>query len=302
MNIVTHNGYFHADDAFAIATLQIAGVAGTVTRTRDADKVASADMRIDVGRHNDPATGDFDHHQPGGAGKRANGIPYASFGLVWKHYGQQLTGHPDAAARVDRRLVQPIDADDTGVASFKPNFESVEPYTISKIIGLFNPSWANQPTLEDYDKPFTHAVAFAKDVLEREISDAKSYIKAVEQVREAIASASDPRIIELERRMPWEETVITEAPEALVVIFQSERGDWSVQTVKDQIGEFTNRRDLPEEWAGKIGDELAEVTGVADALFAHTARFLVTAKSKEGALELAKKGISDSKLVGAESG
>ena len=49
-----------------------------------------------------------------------------------------------------------------------------------------------------------------------------------------------------------------------------------------------NRRDLPEGWAGLRDKELARVTGVSDAVFAHRNRFMAVAKSKEGAIALAK--------------
>ncbi len=58
-----------------------------IVRTRDEALLAAADVRVDIGGRSDPASGDFDHHQRGGAGERANGIRYASFGLVWRHHG-----------------------------------------------------------------------------------------------------------------------------------------------------------------------------------------------------------------------
>jgi len=44
-----------------------------------------------------------------------NGIPYASFGLVWKEYGQALTGNIESAKFIDEQLVQGIDGADNGV-------------------------------------------------------------------------------------------------------------------------------------------------------------------------------------------
>ena len=58
-----------------------------------------------MGGRSDPATGDFDHHQKGGAGERENGIRYASFGLVWREHGEALAGGAEAAAAIDERLV-----------------------------------------------------------------------------------------------------------------------------------------------------------------------------------------------------
>ena len=113
MRVATHPGNFHADDVFAVAVLRLAHGPIELVRTRD-ERVASADVRVDVGGRSDPATGDFDHHQRGGAGERANGIRFASFGLVWRAHGEALAGGRGGGGRVDERLVQGVDANDTG--------------------------------------------------------------------------------------------------------------------------------------------------------------------------------------------
>jgi uncharacterized UPF0160 family protein len=101
-------------------------------RTRDRALLDAADVRVDVGLRDDPATGDFDHHQKGGAGERPNGIPYASFGLVWRHHGPALCGgDPRVVASVDGRLVQGVDAIDTGFSLSKPVIDGVRPLDVS---------------------------------------------------------------------------------------------------------------------------------------------------------------------------
>jgi len=50
---------------------------------------------------------------------------------------------------------------------------------------------------------------------------------------------------------------------------------------------------FPESWAGKNGKELAEITGVEDAIFCHNARFICSAKSKEGAMKLAQMALEE---------
>ena len=58
-------------------------------------------------------------------------------------------------------------------------------------------------------------------------------------------------------------------------------------------GMFEDRMKLPAAWAGLRDEELAKVTGVPDAVFCHRALFLAVAKSKEGALALAKLALSN---------
>jgi uncharacterized UPF0160 family protein len=81
------------------------------------------------------------------------------------------------------------------------------------------------------------------------------------------------------------------APEALFVVYPKSDG-WGMQAVPREPGAFANRLDLPEAWAGRSGGDLAEVTGVPDAVFAHTARFYASAGSREGIMALAARALA----------
>jgi uncharacterized UPF0160 family protein len=296
MRVATHPGNFHADDVFAIAALRLAaardGEAVEVVRTRDAAAQAAADARVDVGGRDDPATGDFDHHQKGGAGERANGIRYASFGLVWRHVGARLTGSDEAAASIDERLVQGVDANDTGQTIMESLVDGVRPMTVSGIIAALNPAWDEDLTPEEEDARFEEAVALATQVLERQLAGSAAFHRARQLVVDAIGRAEDPRLIELDRNMPWRETVVEGAPEALLVLYPKSDG-WAMQAVPVQAGSFDNRLDLPSAWAGLSGAELAAATGVDDAIFAHAAGFYASAGSREGIIALANLALAE---------
>lgn len=293
MKVATHDGSFHADDVFAIATLRMRTPDLQVVRTRDPAVIAACDARVDVGLRSDPSSGDFDHHQKGGAGARDNGIPYASFGLVWRAHGTDVCGgDAQVASEVDGYLVQGIDALDCGVTLTRSLIDDVRPMTISDLIGAMNPAWDEELTDAEQDARFADAVTRAEGVIERAISTAAARARAHQLVREAMARADDPRLIELDRKMPWHEPVVTDAPEALYVIYPKSDG-WGLQAVPRELGAFGNRRDLPEAWAGLNHDELAAVTGVADAIFCHGKRFMAAAESREGVLELARQALAD---------
>src|SRR3954447_6088300 len=220
MKVATHPGNFHADDVFAIAVLGLATDGPLeILRTRDEAIQAAADARVDVGGRSDPATGDFDHHQKGGAGERDNGIRYASFGLVWRAYGEQLTGDAAGAASIDERLVQSVDANDTGQTIVRSLVEGVRPMTVSGVIAAMNPSWDESLTPEDEDARFAEAVAVATRIITGELAGSAAFRRAHQLVHDAIGRADDPRIIELDRNMPWREAVVTTAPEALFVVY-----------------------------------------------------------------------------------
>jgi uncharacterized UPF0160 family protein len=286
MKIATHPGNFHADDVFAVAVLGLVHGPLEIVRTRDGALMEAADVRVDIGGRSDPATGDFDHHQRAGAGARANGIRYASFGLVWRAYGAGLAGGEDAAEAIDERLVQGVDANDTGQNISQSLVDSIRPMTVSGVIAAMNPAWDEELSPSQEDARFGDAVALATAILERELAGARAYRRGLELVQAAIERSADPRIIELDRKLPWHETVVTTAPEALFVIYPKTDG-WSLQAVPRELGDFTNRLDLPEAWAGLSGAELAAVTGVPDAVFVHAKRFYASAGSRDGIVALA---------------
>lgn len=292
MIVATHPGHFHADDAFAVATLGLALGPFELVRTRDRSLLGTADLRVDVGGASDPATGDFDHHQKGGAGERENGIRYASFGLVWKEHGARLAGGEEAARAIDERLVQGVDANDTGQTISKGLVGDIRPMTVSGLIAAMNPAWDEELDREQEDARFGQAVAFAREVLVRELAGSAAYHRARQLVQDAIGRAADPRVIELDRNMPWREAVVTQAPEALFVVYPKSDG-WGLQAVPKELGQFANRRDLPEAWAGLSDEALAAVTGVEDARFAHTSRFYAAAGSREGILALVGQALGN---------
>ena len=129
--LITHNGSFHADDLFACATLilvmEIENMDYEIVRTRDMESIKNADYVFDVGGIYDADTNRYDHHQRGGAGARINGIPYSSFGLIWKHFGLKLCGgNMDAWQIIDEGIASPIDAGDNGIDIGELKFNDVK--------------------------------------------------------------------------------------------------------------------------------------------------------------------------------
>ena len=110
IKIVTHNASFHADDVLACATLSIyldkKNEQYEIIRSRDTKIADLADYVVDTGGIYDSAKNRYDHHQVGGAGKHENGVPYASFGLVWKHFGLSLCeGDNEMFKKIEDELV-----------------------------------------------------------------------------------------------------------------------------------------------------------------------------------------------------
>jgi len=285
--IVTHNEKFHADEIFACAVLLLVYKDSEIIRSRDEANFKKADIRVDVGEKNNPETLDFDHHQRGGAGFRENGFPYASFGLVWKEFGPKICENKEVVEKVDRKLVQTIDALDFGYDFF--DYSKIYPYTISDVIAAFNPSWKEE---DNSDKIFFELLEFAKKIIEREIIKAQAILDAKDFVKNAIKYSPSFKYLILDKNCPWKD-VIKYDEDFLYVIFPSSDNKWMAQAVPDKYKSFQNKKDFPESWAGLRSEDLQKVTGVEDALFCHPNKFICAAESKEGVIkmvELALKG------------
>ncbi|HET8863022.1 MAG TPA: MYG1 family protein [Solirubrobacterales bacterium] len=290
MKVVTHSGRFHADEVFAIAVLRVVHGDFELSRTRDEQAIAESDIQVDIGGRDNAATGAYDHHQRGGAGKRRTGIPYASFGLVWKRYGSELCGSAAAAAKIDRILVQPIDAADNGYRLTKSLAAGVEPFTVSRLIASLNPLWDEDLDPAVQDRRFEVAVSLADQIIGRQVAVVAAEERAVPLLRAAINASPDPRIVELGQRLPWRPMISSAAPDALFVVCPYP-DRWGVHAVPSRPGSFARRLDLPAAWAGLSGAELAEVSGVADAIFCHRGRHFASAGGRAGALALAGKAV-----------
>ncbi|MCX6703337.1 MAG: MYG1 family protein [Candidatus Zambryskibacteria bacterium] len=303
ITIAVHNGSFHADDVFAVATLllmieekynkELSGekYGVEVVRTRDPEVIKNATHVVDVGGVYDPETNRFDHHQEGGAGVREDGIPYASFGLVWKQYGEELSGSKEAAGAIEQRLVKCIDATDNGISVMKPEREGLYMYDIKDLVMTYGATWKEDASA--LDKNFEYLTSFAKKLMEREIKSIKDILESEKEVKEIMANNKDRTLLILDKPYEYEGVVSINPYILFVVSPKKDGGTWSVKTVRDDFRSFTHREGLPLEWAGKRDKDLVEITGVEDAIFCHMGRFIAVAQSKEGAIKLAELALKE---------
>ena len=283
--IATHDCNFHADDVFAIAILKLLYPDAAIVRTRDPELLKKADLRVDVGFSYDPKKGDFDHHQAGGAAKRANGIEYAACGLIWKHFGPLLV-KPIVHRKLDERLAQFIDAEDLGAVTYD---KKIPPTTMADVIRMFNPLWNEQSPNPDAN--FLEAVEFAQAFLARSIAFIESEEAASAIVRETLKNSKRKDYIVLEIYVPWKEVLVNESEAKYVIYPSPDKSDWAVYAIPINRSSFTARKPLPKEWGGKKDADLAKVTGVPDAIFCHANLFIAKAISKAGAEKLAQLAI-----------
>lgn len=295
--IITHNGGFHSDDVFAVATLQFVfeDEELEVVRTRDFELIENGDFVVDVGGVYDPDTDRFDHHQIGGAGERKNGIQYASFGLVWRKFGVQLCKSDKVADSIDNNLVQLIDAGDNGIDIIKDTiFPGVYDYSITNFVNLFKPTWKEKN--KKMDDQFSEAVSWARQLLKREIEVTSDKFEAKHKIIENYEKSEDKQLIIFDEKESYGREITTNIllnyPEPLyVILYRDDVDDWQVVAVRKGEKTFESRKLLPEKWRGLRDEKFAAETGVPDAIFCHRSGFMCIAKSKEGAIKLAKLAI-----------
>jgi uncharacterized UPF0160 family protein len=311
MVIVTHSGKFHADDAWAVAVLNILFPGSEIIRTRDPATIEAADFAVDVGGIWDPATGRFDHHQKGFTGARQSGVPYASAGLVWREYGARCvcvlasehTGLPldddtarDLAYAIDADIVQYLDLSDVGAAKNAPGG-----YGLSAVISGYNPNWMDEQRLgygaaaDEYRLgQFRRAMDVLTDIMINAVKYRVGALRALEQVRQSEVLEGGKLLFLKNGAMPWSSVVRKEMPNVLFVISNNlAEQRYMIHTVPVSTESFEARADLPAAWAGLRDADLAAVTGVPDAGFCHNGRFIAAAKSYEGIRTMARLALAE---------
>ena len=310
---VTHSGNFHLDETLGYVVLHYAlapqgDLAGRVmantpddrlqfTRTRAPERIRAADIVFDVGGVYDPATGRYDHHMKDKP-LREDGMPYSAAGLLWKDYGiaaiRNLLATPADEAEltaiwqtIDRSLVLPIDQDDNGVVKMGK-------LSLADIVAACRPAW-DTAELYGVDQAraretagFAQAATTVAGYLVNVVDRARASLKATNRVLEAYEAAQDKRILVMDTGMPTEKVIFEHDLPVVYVVSPAAPGRWNVKAVPPVRGDFGQRVSLPEAWRGLNGEALVKVSGVQDAVFAHPARFICGAGSREGALKMAR--------------
>jgi uncharacterized UPF0160 family protein len=294
MKVATHSGTFHADDVFAFAVLRAALDRVELVRSRDPQELERADLVFDVGGLYEPERRRYDHHMRERPLRPDGTTPYSSVGLIWRDYGRAALRHwlpapGDALVEavwtdLDGGLIVEIDRADNGVASVATGH-------LSQVAEAFNPVW--DETLPE-DAAFREAADFAAGVLIRAGRQAAAEARAVARVLAAAESADDPRVMVLDRKLPWEKAVFERGLDrVLFAVYPNDEGtSWYCRTVPPEPGSFDQRLPLPAAWGGLRDEEFSAAAGVPDGVFCHPSLFICAARSRDSVLALARKAIA----------
>lgn len=269
MRLITHDGAFHADEVFATVILEQVFNPVEVVRTRDLSIVEDGDIVYDVGMKYDGLKY-FDHHQQDDTLVRDNGIPYSSFGLIWKHYGfdyikgfgvKDVNKIKTIWQKMDRTLAQAIDADDNGFFISMP--DEYPRFTTSMIVGNFN---RKDKTSTHQKTAFFEAVDFADVIIRKQL---ELCIERVEDYSKVKALITDSPILELNETLRWGDAV--KNSHIKYVIFPTDNG-FKIRAVEPEY--YFNIDDIEES---------------EDVVFCHKVGFLAGVTTIEAAYEFIKK-------------
>jgi len=276
--LVTHSGRFHADEVFAISMVKMVEDR-QIVRSRDDEVIKQADIVLDVGAEYNPETLRFDHHQNSFTEERPDGIPFATAGLIWRHYATRIfhsKGLTDeyevafATKWVDDKLISDIDAVDNGLYQEDPR------PSVSLLIAMMNES-SDEP--EKQDIAFNNAIELTSGILENFIKAAMKEAEVVVELEEYAKSVTDGILI-LDKNLPFKDFIRSHPEITRVVYPRSE----------EQFGVYCNGMEnhLPEKFRGLRDSELNQVSGLDDTIFCHKSGFMSVTLSLESALFMAR--------------
>lgn len=272
----THDGTFHADEVTASALLIVFNLIDRdkIVRTREPAVLEKCEYVCDVGGIYDPSLKLFDHHQADYQG------PLSSAGMILNYLKQEGLLTAKEHAMLHHTMIMGVDAHDNGL---DPAIAGVATY--SHIIANFQPI-RHESSREEQEKAFQEALSFAIGHLDRLVKRYR-YIQSCRKIVEEAMKQKGPALY-FEHPIPWFESFFEfdgEHHPAQFVIMPS--GDhWKLRGIPPHINKRMDvRKPLPQAWAGLLGDDLKQVTGIQGAIFCHKGRFISVWETKEDAFQ-----------------
>lgn len=325
LQICTHSGSFHADEALAVYLLRLLPQYryANLVRSRNPADWEASDVVVDVSGKYDGVKY-FDHHQRefSDCFNEKYHTKLSSAGLVYKHFGREIIStvislNENIEAEKNKidylfdkiysDFIEAVDANDNGIDMYE-NKDSLTPrfrdrnFTIAGIVSNLNPSWETDATDHDFDRQFEIASKIIGDAFFNYLTYmGNSFLKAKQYVVDAFTTRFevDPsgKILLFDRFVPWKEHLFNvekennAVGEPLYVLFPDSAGTWRIAAVPLSSTSFDSRKKLPEAWRGLRDDVLSKETGVEGCVFIHAAGFIGGAKTKDAVIALAKMAL-----------
>ncbi len=302
----------------------------SLVRTRDPAVLSTCHTVVDVGGDYEPVRNRYDHHQRTFTTTFPfRPTKLSSAGLVYLHFGKPIialhTGLDEGSEEVNvlwqklyESFVEALDAHDNGISVYDPS----ETKNLQKrfydggiglgsLVGDLNANFGDEDGLtaeqaqEAEDGRFLKASSLMGETFIRKLTYYhRAWLPARTLVHETYAARKEydakGRLMVFPRGCPWKDHLYTleaEKPDEEKVLFvlypesEHEGAKWRIQAVSVSVDSFESRKPLPEAWRGVRDDQLSEVTGIPGCIFAHASGFIGGNKTKDGALEMARKSI-----------
>ena len=275
--VATHSGPFHADDVMAWALLKtFVDPDASLVRTRDPARIDQADIVVDVGGVYDPYTRRFDHHQASYTG------PLSSAGMVLAWLIDTGVIDEELGRRLREGGISYIDDVDNGRVAPRPEVPCF-PRIVQAMV---------HPAVDDegFDRAFRRAGEFAAAWLHGAVVELERIREARVVVIAAMNAAAEAgrNVLYFDAYLKWQEPYFghdgANHPTEFT-LFPGTDGSWRIVAIPPRLGDFAQKRSLPESWAGLTDDALEAVTGIAGSRFCHKNRFIAVFETREAALE-----------------
>ncbi|KAL6714938.1 hypothetical protein ACLMJK_007198 [Lecanora helva] len=303
----------------------------SLVRTRDSALLSKCHTVVDVGGEYEPSQNRYDHHQRTFASTfPSRPTKLSSAGLVYLHFGKSIiaqhTGLDSESELVDilwkkiyDEFVEALDAHDNGISVYDPaQIRDVQKrfhdggIGLGSLVGDLNANFEDEDGMtpeqaqEAEDRRFMQASSLMGDVFLRKLRYYhRAWLPARTLVHDTYSSRKDydpqGRLMLFPRGCPWKDHLYTlenenlEEEKILYVLYpesQHEGAKWRIQAVSVAIDSFESRKPLPEVWRGVRDDQLSDVSGIPGCIFAHASGFIGGNKTKDGALEMARKSMA----------
>ena len=324
MLIATHNGNFHADEVTACVIFSLLYSEIKIIRTRDREKMETADYVIDVSGKFDLVK-HYDHHPAEFALARPNGIRYATSGLIWKKFGVTLLKKiadenninnidqnilESSCQKIDSLMMEYIDLCDNGqLDSYTKQIANPTTPAENKLFNNLNGFYMNTPNIpfivamqninsEDDEaqmKAFTTTVECLKPLIKNVLIQ---NIINERDIKQVLKSYDGSEILWLNSKLPWKQAVFDnwdKFTKCMITVYpDAHHKGWRIQSLpKSKTSFFLNRKNAPLAWRGKEDEELNKLIGISSATFVHRTGFTGGAQNIEDIRKMANEWLKN---------
>lgn len=274
-----HDGTFHADEVTACALLIVFGLVDRdkIVRTRDTETLAQCEFVCDVGGIFSPSAKLFDHHQVSYLGD------LSSAGMVLDYLKTTGEISSEEFHFFNGSLVLGVDAHDNGRSPQHLGY-----CTFSHVIANFNPN-SYEADDQALNLAFQDALQFAEGHIRR-LHERYFYNRESRNLVEKVMNSHKVCLF-FDRPLSWLESffVLKGKNHPALFVIMPAKHHWKLRGIPpDYEHRMQVRLPLPIEWAGLLGEELKQVSGIKGAVFCHKGRFTSVWETQEDAVKALK--------------